>query len=149
MGGRTIVLLHAVGIGPMSDKRDTDILDQGQGASWKQMLAARPVQNAAANVERTDADSLKITVQKQKPRFMVPPLSWVMTPKLYRTVVLAGLGREIWDLCDGSRTVEEVVDAFADRYRLSFHESRAAVTGYMKLLVQRGALAMVVSPPTR
>jgi hypothetical protein len=46
-------------------------------------------------------------------------------------------------MCDGKRTVEQMVDFFAAKYELSFHEARTAVSGHLKALVQRGALAMV------
>jgi len=59
-----------------------------------------------------------------------------------RTLRLDRLGSEVWDLCDGQRTGEGVVDDFAQRHRLTFHEARAAVTVYLKTLVQRGALAL-------
>lgn len=129
----------------MSGTKDTTLLDQGQRSSWEAMLQARPVANAAAQIERADADEVKITVKKQRPWFLKPPLSWVVRAKSHRTVTLDRLGTQVWQLCDGQRTVEEVVDTFASAHRLSFHEARIAVTGYLKGLVQRGALAMVMS----
>ena len=53
------------------------------------------------------------------------------------------LGSQVWQLCDGVRTVEDVVDEFARLHRLTFHEARASVTAYLKMLVQRGVLAML------
>ena len=63
--------------------------------------------------------------------------------KRFRSVVLDRIGRTVWDLCDGQRTVERVVEEFAGRYGLTFHEARVSVTTYLKELVQRGALVMV------
>jgi hypothetical protein len=48
-------------------------------------------------------------------------------------------------LCDGKATVESIIDEFAARHRLSFHESRVAVTGYLKTLIRRGVLAIELS----
>ena len=59
-------------------------------------------------------------------------------------MVLDRLGAEVWRLCDGKRTVEEVVDLFGERHALTFHESRVAVTLYLKALLQRGVLAIVI-----
>jgi len=113
------------------------------GATWERMLRAVPVPNVAAGVQRISEDELKITVKRRKPAFLIPPLSWFIRPRLQRTIVLDGLGAEVWDLCDGKRTVEDVTDDFARRHRLTFHEARLAVTEYLKRLVQRGALAIV------
>ena len=118
---------------------------QGRG-SWREMLAARPVRNAAARVAEERPGELSIAVRTQRPRWMVPPLSWVVPLRPTRAVRLDRLGSQVWALCDGERTVEAVVDAFAARYNLSFHEARVAVTGYLKQLVQRGALAIEMPP---
>lgn len=112
--------------------------------SWRKMLEARPVQNSAAEVRREARDTLSITVKTKKPSPLFPPLSWFIRPKAFRTVKLDRLGSQVWELCDGERTVEDVVDEFAQRHRLTFHEARASVTAYLKMLVQRGVLAMVM-----
>lgn len=112
--------------------------------SWERMLRARPARNAAADVRRDERDGTRITVRKRKPWFLIPPLSWIIRPRLTGVAALDDLGSQVWGLCDGVRTVEGVIDEFAGAHRLSFHEARVAVTGYMKLLVERGALAMVI-----
>lgn len=123
----------------MSNKRTPPT----QPASWRQMLQAQPVQNAAAEVTHEDAGQVKIKVEKRKPRFLVPPVSWLVRPRLWRVLRLDELGSQIWELSGKSSTVEEIVDAFAESHSLSFHEARVSVTGYIKLLVERGALVMV------
>jgi len=108
------------------------------------MLEARPVRNAAAETVREASGELAIAVKRKRPRWHVPPLSWVVALKPTRTVRLDPLGAQVWELCDGERNVEAIVDAFALEHRLSFHEARVAVTGYLSQLVQRGALAVAM-----
>lgn len=107
------------------------------------MLKSRPARNIAATIHRHGDHELSITVRKRKPAYLVPPLTWVLRPKLQRTIALDQLGIEIWDLCDASRTVENIIDEFSGRHKLSFHEARVAVTEYLRRLVQRGALGVV------
>jgi hypothetical protein len=45
-------------------------------------------------------------------------------------------------MCDGEHTVEQIVESFRTKYGLTFHESRAAVMGYLKLLTERGVVAI-------
>ncbi|NLX05284.1 MAG: PqqD family protein [Phycisphaerae bacterium] len=111
--------------------------------SWQKMLLARPVRNAAAKVSACSDGCLRIAIPNLRPWYLFPPISWMVRPAASKSLVLEGLGAEVWDLCDGRRTVEEVTDCFAARHSLSFHESRVSITGYLRLLVQRGALAMV------
>ncbi len=112
--------------------------------SWRSMLAARPVKNAAACVADTSGEAVTIQIKREKPWYMVPPISWIVPMCSERELVLDRMGARIWRLCDGERTIEDVVDVFAERHALTFHEARAAVTGYVKGLIQRGAMAIVV-----
>ena len=115
-----------------------------KAGSWRRMLTARPVHNAAARVVDAGGD-VTVYVKSVRPWYMIPPLSWIVPHQPERGSVLDGLGSQVWRWCDGRRTVEDVIDVFAGEYDLTFHEARVAVTGYVKSLVQRGALAIVMS----
>ena len=117
--------------------------NSANGASWERMLRARPVHNAAAKADRRGDEEVRITVPRRRPGY-VTALSWLVRPKPNRTVVLDRLGTQIWEQCDGQHSVEDVVDAFAEAHRLTFHEARTAVTGYLKHLIERGAVAIVM-----
>lgn len=114
---------------------------------WARMLRARPVRNSAARVESDSASGVCLRVTTRRPRFWVPPLSWIVALRPARTVVLDRLGAQLWRLCDGTRTVEDVVDRFRDLHGLSFHEARVAVTQYIRWLTRRGVLAIVMPEP--
>ncbi len=119
-----------------ADKREVDVV------SWRAMLEAIPRRNLAAQVELTDAGATRVSVPLRRPWWMIAPVKWVMHPTGRKTVGLDTLGAEVLELCDGSRSVEQIVVEFAARHRLTFHESRVAVTGFLKSLVQRGTLAI-------
>lgn len=123
-------------------KPDKNTVQAIKAGSWKRMLRSKPMRNVAARVHQDEDQTVQIEIKRHKPRFLVPPISWLIRPKLQRTVVLDKLGSEIWHLCNGQRTVEDIIDQFAKTYALSFHESRASVTEYLKSLVQRGIIAM-------
>ena len=111
-------------------------------ASWRSMLSALPARNAAAEVARTQEGGLRISVQRERPAWWAAPLSRLLRRPPRRTVILDRLGVEVWELCDGTRTVEQVVEEFARKHALSFHESRVVVTEYLRELIQRGILAI-------
>lgn len=114
--------------------------------SWERMLKAVLVRNAAAQVDAPGSDgSLTVKVPSRKPAWAVPPITWVVRPPERRTLQLDPLGAEVWNACAERRTAEEVIDFFARKHSLTFHESRVSVTAYIKTLVQRGALAVVMS----
>jgi hypothetical protein len=124
-----------------------DTAPQPQETTWHRMLEATPLRNAAAAVEPDGLEGLRITVRSRRPGWLVPPLSWLLPLRRVRVVRLDRVGSRVWGLCDGERTVEAVVDEFARAYALTFHEARVAVIGYLKQLVQRGALAIEMPAP--
>lgn len=107
------------------------------------MLAAIPRQNQAATVVRQPDGSARVTVPLIRPRWLIPPLSWVVKPASQRRFLMnPPAAVMIWEHCDGQRNVESIIEVFARRYRLTFHEARVAVMEYIRTLVQRGILAI-------
>jgi hypothetical protein len=115
-------------------------------SSWERMLLALPIRNSSAAAEGHGAEAVELTVPRRRPKYLTP-LSWLVKVRPTRTIVLDRLGTQIWQSCDGKRTVEQVVEGFAQTHRLSFHEARTAVTGYLRELIERGAMAIVMPPP--
>ncbi len=118
-------------------------------ADWRSMLRAIPIQNAAAQAEPLHDGTLRMVVPRRRPKFLVPPISWILRPSTSRTIILDRLGGHVWELCDDRRNVEQVVDAFAAAHQLTFHEARVAVGNYIRQLIERGALAIAMSDPSR
>ena len=112
--------------------------------NWRAMLSAIPRHNAAAVVEAHPDQGLRITMKRKLPCWLVPPVSWIVRPSPTYMVVLDDLGMRVWQWCDGQHTVEAIIDLFGREYRLSFHESRCAVTSCLRSLIQRGVLGMEV-----
>jgi hypothetical protein len=112
---------------------------------WRIMLKARLVPNQAVLVEQDSVTrDVHVKVPTKRPGYLVPPISWVVRPPEFRTLVLDPVGAAVWSLCDETKTVEEIIDSFAVEYGLTFHEARVSVTNYAMQLLQRGALAVVM-----
>ncbi|MDA0321413.1 MAG: PqqD family protein [Verrucomicrobia bacterium] len=120
--------------------------EDGAAEPWVAMLAARPRRNEAARVEANENGSVVLSVKRTSRKNLRWPLSWIVPVRAEGRTALDGIGRLIWELCDGARTIEEIIDAFAARHDLTFHESRVSVTDYVKELIRRGILAIEVSP---
>ncbi|HEY4160169.1 MAG TPA: PqqD family protein [Polyangiaceae bacterium] len=71
-------------------------------------------------------------------------LSWLLPVRRERGFALDALGQEVWRECDGERTIEMIVDAFASRHRVRFHEARQAVLQFLKMLSERKLIAMLL-----
>jgi hypothetical protein len=117
--------------------------------SWVRMLRSIPAPNQAARVERLPDRSVTLHVKKAEARHRRRPFRRFVTGAPERRVMLDRLGTQVWELCDGKRTVESVVDAFAASHGLTFHESRAAVSTYLKMLTRHGVIAVVLPEENR
>lgn len=114
---------------------------------WTSMLCARMIRNLAAEIIEASDSQVCVAVPTQRPRWWVPPLSWIVRRPERRQVILEGLGRELWELCDGQRSVENIIEIFAHRHGLTFHEARVSVAEYFSVLVRKGVLAVALSEP--
>ena len=119
----------------------------GTADSWTDMLVARPIRNTAARVTAGQTDGeLRIAVPSRPKAwwYHLPPLNWIVRPPRERVLILDPIGSPVWDLCNGETTVEEIIQFFAKNHSLSFHEARVSVTSYLRLLIERGALAIAL-----
>lgn len=108
-----------------------------------QFLSAVPHKNTEMKVERRRESSLA-SIPIPRPRWMVPPLSWVFPFSARRRVQLDSPGTAVLDLCDGRRTVEQIIETFAGDNKLSFREGQLAVTQFLRELMSRGIVAIAV-----
>ena len=111
--------------------------------SARDIVSMIPVKNREVEVERNDENGTVLRVPMRKGWYRRPPLTWVLPLSTYRRVQLDGLGKDVWEACDGRRSVEAIVDDFANRFKLTFHESRLTVTDFLRDLSRRALIALV------
>jgi hypothetical protein len=123
----------------MAEKRRTEAQ---QAAAWNTLLRLKPVKNAAAD-EKESQEGVGVTVENRIPWYLRGPGRLIFRVPSKKTTMLDSIGEQLWDWCDGENDVERIVDKFAGKYELTFHESRIMVSTYLQQLVKRGMLAMV------
>ena len=108
-----------------------------------ELLAAVPFQNEAADVRTAPQGTMLVSVPLKKPRWLVPPLTYILPFSSERRVELDEIGSEVFQMCDGEKTVESIIEKFAENHKLSFRESQIPVTQFLEQLSQRGLIAIV------
>jgi hypothetical protein len=84
---------------------------------------------------------LRVTVRLQRAGW----LRWLAgSGEVERTFALDALGREVYDAADGSRTAQVIVREFATRHKVSVAEAELAVTTFLRTLMRKGLVAMLV-----
>jgi hypothetical protein len=106
-------------------------------------LGAIPHVNEALELDRRRDGSAMASIPMQRPKLLVPPLSWLLPYSSHRRVELDAMGVSVIDLCNGSRTIEAVIELFAKTHKLSFRESQLAIGQYLRQLARRGVVAIV------
>jgi hypothetical protein len=119
----------------------------GLGEDNAHVLDAIPVVNSAVRVELQDNGAL-LWLPLRPRWWMGPPISWVLPFRREKGIALDGLGRQVLESCDGNSSVERIVEDFARRHKLRFHEARQSVLLFLKMLLERKVVALVVKPST-
>jgi hypothetical protein len=108
------------------------------------LLLTVPAANGAVRAEPS-GDGLLLWVPVRRRWWMGPPLGWLLPFRAERGIALDAIGREVWGACDGQRTTEQIIEAFAARHRLRFHEARLSVLTFLKSLVERNLIVLVAT----
>ena len=111
--------------------------------SLEALLDAVPVANQAARVE-SYGDLVVIYLPIRQRWWMRPPISWALPYREEKGVELDKLGTEVYRAVDGKRTVEQIVESFADQHKLRFHEARLAVMQFLRSLAQRNVVVLAI-----
>jgi hypothetical protein len=106
------------------------------------LLAAVPMQNASADLTDGPGGKLLVAVPLKRPGWLVPPISWVLPFSSHRRVELDEIGAAVFRACNGERTVEEIIEAFAARHALDFREAQLPVTQFLRQMTQRGLIVL-------
>ena len=109
----------------------------------KEVLATVPFRNEAMEIKRRKDGGLLASVPIRKPKYLIPPLRWIIPFSDRRRIELDTLGACVLDLCDGRRTIEAIIERFAADHKLSFREAQLSVTPFLKQLAERGLVAIV------
>ncbi len=125
----------------MSPRRGQKKLPKTRGTA--NFLRAVPHVNQAMETHPRSDGSMLVSIPIPRPKFLVPPLSWILPFSPYRRVELEPVGSGVLGMCDGRRTVEAIIEKFAADHKLSFRESQLAVTQFLRQLMQRGLVVIV------
>ena len=55
---------------------------------------------------------------------------------------LDGLGTQVWQMIDGSRTTADLIEEFAASHRISLEEAEQSITLFLRELGKRGLIAL-------
>ncbi len=122
------------------DKTQQRSVDSGD------FLHATPRTNEAMEVSPLRDGGALAKIPMRRPRWLVPPISWVLPFSSRRRIRLDAVGADVLNLCDGTNRVETVIEKFAAANKLSFREAQLPVTQFLQQLTERGLVVIVGFP---
>lgn len=109
------------------------------------LLGAVPHVNRAATLAPVAGGGMLASVPLQPSRRLAWAKRWLLPVSDVRRVQLDALGVSTLELCDGQRSVEQIAERFAADNGLTFREAQLSVAPFIRMLYERGVLAVVGS----
>lgn len=66
---------------------------------------------------------------------------WDKRPMI-KHLELDEMGTFVWDLIDGEHSVQDIADAFVEKYEVQSREAELSVTAFIKTIGQRGIIGL-------
>ena len=107
------------------------------------MLNMKPIRNPMIEWDKNIEGEVIIYVEKAPPKIIK---KMAMTKKAaYKRIVLDSIGSLVWELCDGNHTVNDIVKALMEKYKLRRLEAERSLFTFLKMLAQRKLIGLL--PP--
>jgi len=113
------------------------------GLSREQALGALPLRNQALSYRMNEDNEAEVTIKRRDDWVGKLFARFFYVPK-ERKVVLESIGTEVWELCDGQHTVEEIARELAKRHKLTLREAEVALTQYLRTLGKKRLIVFAV-----
>lgn len=108
------------------------------------IMKSRPVRNSVIKWEKSEKGEVSLIVP-QKDVLWVKIISKVFMLPNSRVVVLDEVGSFVWTLCDGYNSIDTIVKALCNRYKLTHKEAETSLLEYFRKLGRRGIIGFAVT----
>jgi hypothetical protein len=105
-----------------------------------EILTARPLRLFDVEPVERSAGQWRVTVP-------LAPVGWaarfLRVPRnVTKTFELDELGKLVWDACDGTASVQQVIRKLASRYNLNEREAEVATLAFLRTLMRKGLIGI-------
>jgi hypothetical protein len=106
-------------------------------------MTLRPAHNALLTWEKRESGETVLTIPENKSvgaltRMMA---KWLSAPT-ERKVELDEVGGFVWELCDGSNTIEAIIAKTGKQYKMNRREAEVSVTMFLQMLHERNFIGL-------
>lgn len=108
------------------------------------VLKARPVRNTLVKWEQNPENELVTLSVPQKEILWVKLVSKLFRLPNSRIIALDEVGSFVWCLCDGYNTLDAIIRALSNKYKLTHKEAETSLMEYFRRLSKRGIIGFAV-----
>lgn len=101
------------------------------------------MRNKALKSERIEGGGIKLVLERRQV-WWARMLAIVFPIPKERVVELDALGEQFWDLCDGKRTLRELIRVCQEEHKLTRAEAEWSLRTFLRDLGKRGLVGFVV-----
>ena len=107
------------------------------------VMKSRPVRNSLIKWEESQNGEVSLVVPQKKTLWVNVVSKIFMLPKS-RVVVLDEVGSSVWVMCDGHNSIDTIVRALSNKYKLTRKEAETSLLAYFRKLGKRGIVGFAV-----
>ncbi len=111
--------------------------------SRQEAMQVMPVRNPSLDWETNEEGNVVVTLPRRRD-WKGRLLTFFFPIPEARPVVLDEVGSFVWQRCDGSYTMAELIRCLCEEYNLNRKEVQVSLIEYMKMLGRRGMIAIAV-----
>jgi len=115
-----------------------------QPVSRKDALSARPVRNALVRWEKAEDNEVRIFIPMRKDRVARFVSKLMKIPDRDKLVILDEIGGFIWEMCDGKKDLNSIINVVVRSHKLTRREAEVSVMAFFRMLAQRNLIALAV-----
>ena len=115
-----------------------------------EFLKMVPVRNPGLKWEKDEDGKFKLFVPLQQPKEKKGKLFSKLAPSpKEKKIQLDKIGSIVWELCDGERNMEDIIESLHQEYKLLPSEAEVSLNAYFNQLSKRGLVGFVLPEETR
>lgn len=108
-----------------------------------QAMSARPIRNPNLRWRENDEGEAVIVLPRRRD-WVGKFLAWMFFVPEARPVALDEAGTFVWQNCDGTNSVNELVGLLQEEYKLGRREAEMSLTEFLKMLGKRGMVGFLI-----
>jgi hypothetical protein len=117
--------------------------------SRAQVMSARPLRNPSVEWTREKRDAedpeakpvVQLKIPRRSDKFGNVVAKIFRLPE-FRKLELDEIGSDVWEMCDGTNSVEELTKGLVMQYRLNRRQAETSVTAYLRMLAERRLIVL-------